>query len=170
MYLQAVGKDGGDQTPFRPLFGPAARGPTTAPPALPTGGRQGVDLRSVHGDKTNKQAAPWTDIYALGAVAYFAISGHVPPKAPDRLRIDRLPPVADAAPRLHPGLAAAVDAALAVQEADRPQSIAQWRMMLDGTVAPVPPREDSVPPAMTDWTTSPAWRGSWAGARNATCG
>ena len=28
------------------------------PPALPTGGRQGVDLpRSVHGDKTNKQAA-----------------------------------------------------------------------------------------------------------------
>ena len=28
------------------------------PPALPTGGCQGVDLpRSVHGDKTNKQAA-----------------------------------------------------------------------------------------------------------------
>ena len=30
------------------------------PPALPTGGCQGVDLpRSVHGDKTNKQAANW---------------------------------------------------------------------------------------------------------------
>ena len=31
------------------------------PPALPTGGRQGVDLpRSVHGDKTNKQDGTFT--------------------------------------------------------------------------------------------------------------
>ena len=30
--IQDVGKDGGDQTPLRPLFGQAARGPTTATP------------------------------------------------------------------------------------------------------------------------------------------
>lgn len=90
-----------------------------------------------------ERQGPWTDIYALGAAAYFALSGRVPPKAPDRLRIDRLPPVADAASRpVHPGLAAAVDAALAVHETDRPQSVAQWRMMLDGTGAPAPPRDD----------------------------
>ena len=36
------------------------------PPALPTGGCQGVDLpRSVHGDKTNKQAAPVAPLLLL---------------------------------------------------------------------------------------------------------
>ena len=91
-----------------------------------------------------ERQGPWTDIYALGAVAYFALSGQVPPKAPDRLRIDRLTPVADAAPRsVQAGLAAAVSAALGVNEADRPQSVAQWRMMLDGSVVPVP-----VPPVL----------------------
>ena len=39
--IQAVGKDGGDQTPFRPLFGPAARGPTTATPGAPNRGAPG---------------------------------------------------------------------------------------------------------------------------------
>lgn len=87
----------------------------------------------------HERQGPWTDIYALGAVAYFALSGQVPPKAPDRLRTDRLPPVADAASRpVHPGLGAAVDAALAVHEADRPQSVVEWRTMLHGTTDPVP--------------------------------
>ena len=36
--IQAVGKDGGDQTPLRPLFGQAARGPTTATPGAPNRG------------------------------------------------------------------------------------------------------------------------------------
>ena len=80
---------------------------------------------------------PWTDIYALGAVAYVALSGRLPDTAPDRVRGDRLPPVADAARRsVHAGLAAAVDAALAVDEGNRPQTVLEWRAMLeDGPAA-----------------------------------
>ena len=100
-----------------------------------------------YGEQQERQG-PWTDIYALGAVAYFALSGRVPPKAPDRLRTDRLPPVADAASRpVDPGLVAAVDSALAVHEADRPQSVVQWRTMLDRAAEPVPfpPEDDGAP-------------------------
>ena len=90
----------------------------------------------------------WTDIYALGAVAYMALSGIVPDEARVRRHDDRLLPVADAVNRpMHPGLAAAVDAALAVNEADRPQSLAEWRAMLDDPSHPpplLPPTDDVV--------------------------
>ena len=75
---------------------------------------------------------PWTDIYALGAVAYWALSGQVPEDATERVRTDSLPPLGEAAPgRVSRGLAAAVDAALAVNEADRPQSLEAWRALLE---------------------------------------
>ena len=58
---------------------------------------------------------PWTDIYALGALAYWALSGEVPEDATERVRRDRLPPAAEAARgRVSARLAAAVDAALTV--------------------------------------------------------
>ena len=40
---------------------------------------------------------PWTDIYALGALAYEALSGQVPEDATERVRRDRLRPVAEVA-------------------------------------------------------------------------
>ena len=67
---------------------------------------------------------PWTDIYALGALAYEALSGQVPDDATERVRADRLRPMAEAAPQhVSAGLGAAIDAALAVDEEDRPQSL-----------------------------------------------
>ena len=78
----------------------------------------------------------WTDIYALGALAYFALTGEVPTAATERTRRDPLPPVSEAAPRgVSTGLASAVDAALAVYAEDRPQSLEAWSALLEGRPA-----------------------------------
>ena len=82
---------------------------------------------------------PWTDIYALGALAYWALGGGVPEDATERVRNDRLRPLAEVAPAtVSAELTAAVDAALAVNEEDRPQSLAEWWAVLDGPAAERP--------------------------------
>ena len=81
---------------------------------------------------------PWTDIYALGAVAYVALSGHEPEVATERVRgDDPMPGLALVAPGVSDELARAVDVALAVDEGDRPQDVAAWREMLEVPLAGV---------------------------------
>ena len=69
---------------------------------------------------------PFTDLYALGALAYRAIAGE-PPQAPfKRLAANADPPAMSAgAGRYAPALLAAIDWALAVQPQDRPQTAAK---------------------------------------------
>ena len=63
---------------------------------------------------------PWTDIYALGALAYEALIGQVPDDATERVLEDRLRPMGEVAPQgVSAGLGAAIDAALAVDGRDR---------------------------------------------------
>jgi len=74
---------------------------------------------------------PWTDIYALGAVAYRAITGEAPPDATERVRKDPMTPATDAARGKYSAkFLAAVDWALAVDEDKRPQDVDAWREVL----------------------------------------
>ena len=103
---------------------------------LPTPGFAPIEQYSPSGKQ-----GPWSDIYALGAVGYAALTGQVPVDAPERVRRDTLPDVrAAAAQPIGAALALAVKAAMQVDEADRPQHSDDWRRMLVAT-----PREDVAP-------------------------
>ncbi|MBK9080354.1 MAG: serine/threonine protein kinase [Hyphomicrobium sp.] len=86
--------------------------------------------------ETSKQQGPWTDIYALAATLYHAVTGKRPPDSPSRMLKDEMIPAQDAAlssyrapflDAIQRGLALGIDA--------RPQSVAEWRGAL---LAPVP--------------------------------
>jgi serine/threonine protein kinase len=77
-----------------------------------------------------KQGA-WTDIYALAAVVYFAITGKPPTPSVGRMMNDTLVPMVQAgAGRYSEAFLSAIDRALAVKPDDRPQSMAELRELL----------------------------------------
>lgn len=87
---------------------------------------------------TSARQGPWTDIYALSATLYHAITGKPPPNVFDRMMDDRY----ESLGRLQPagfarGLLIGLDAGLAVKASDRPQTIPGWRIVLSQTVAAV---------------------------------
>ncbi|MBS0522554.1 MAG: protein kinase [Proteobacteria bacterium] len=82
---------------------------------------------------TSAKQGPWTDIYGLAATLYHAITGAAPSNAIDRLLVDELEPLAKLAlPGFDRALLAGIDAGLAVRAEHRPQSIADWRRLLQG--------------------------------------
>ena len=78
--------------------------------------------------ETSRQQGPWSDIYALAATLYHAVTGKRPPDAPSRVVRDELVPAREAARATYrPGFLAAIDRALTLPIEARPQSIAAWR-------------------------------------------
>ena len=83
---------------------------------------------------TRGRQGPWTDIYALGAICYRAMTGETLIDATERVRRDPLVPLSkQSIPEGYPGFfPGAVDRALSVDEEERPRSIGEWRDMLEG--------------------------------------
>ncbi len=84
-----------------------------------------------YADLTAMKQGAWTDIYALGAVAYFAITGQAPMPSVGRMISDSLVPLSKAAiGRYSPGFLEGIDRALAVKPDDRPQNVGELRALL----------------------------------------
>ncbi len=77
---------------------------------------------------------PWTDIYALAATIYYAITKKTPPGSTERLMEDDLPPISVLAPTgFRASFLNAIDWGLKLPPKERPQSIDAWRdMLIDG--------------------------------------
>jgi serine/threonine protein kinase len=123
---------------------------------------------------TSARQGPWTDIYGLSATFYHAITGGPPPSAFDRMLADDFRPLSEIAPEgFAPALLAGIDHGLSVRASARPQTISDWRAILQGKV-PVPepvaqpePVPGTAPTATNEPTPPPAARSSrglWLGA------
>ena len=83
-----------------------------------------LEQYSPHG----KQQGPWTDIYALSAVAYRCITGNVPIDATERVQGDELMLASEIGQgRCPAGLLTAVDQGLSLKREERPQDLKAWR-------------------------------------------
>ncbi|MDP1534169.1 MAG: serine/threonine-protein kinase, partial [Rubrivivax sp.] len=97
---------------------------------------------------------PWTDVYALAAVVYYAIIGKTPPTSVGRLLNDTYVPLTEAAAgRYSERFLSAIDRALAVRPEQRTQTIGQLRADLGlEEIPPDPyatlplPQDVAVPP------------------------
>jgi serine/threonine protein kinase len=84
-----------------------------------------------YSDDGSVSQGPWTDIYALAAVMYFAILKKPPPSSIARIVKDSLVPLqSDDAPGYSPKFLQAVNQGLALHSHDRPQSMDEFRRLL----------------------------------------
>lgn len=81
--------------------------------------------------RSRGQQGPWTDIYALGATFYCALTGERPPPAPDRLYQDTLIPPSALGAGLPHAAESVLLKALAVRSEQRFQTVAEFQAALE---------------------------------------
>ena len=137
---QNIGPDAIMLTPVGPvLLGFASAEHTTAAlnhtPAVAL--KPGFAAIEQYGGIAETTRGPWTDLYALAAVVYAAITGEDPAPAANRLADDRLAPLSGIAAGLYgQRFLAAIDAALAVQPERRPRDHLQFRALMGDIETP----------------------------------
>ncbi len=98
-----------------------------------------------YADTVSMKQGPWTDVYALCAVAYSIITGRAPAPAVSRVIADELVPLTRAANgKYSTELLYALDMGLSVKPQQRPQSIAELRALF----APVVATAGAAPPTL----------------------
>ncbi|MBA4175475.1 MAG: septum site-determining protein [Leptothrix sp. (in: Bacteria)] len=94
---------------------------------------------------------PWTDLYALGATLHYLLLNRPPPPATARaVHDDASALVPGACPGNSENFLRTIDWMLAPRPADRPQSVAALREVLDGT-RQAPRRRIETEPAPSQW-------------------
>jgi len=91
--------------------------------ALVTPGYAPFEQYTAHAEQ-----GPWSDIYALGGLLFFAVTGDNPPDALARMKADRIPELLERAQkRYSEAFLNAIQWALQIEEKNRPQSVSEWR-------------------------------------------
>ena len=98
---------------------------------------------------------PFTDVYALAATLYHALSGQAPPPSPDRAAGVELRPLEELNPLITPALARAVETALEISVPKRPPTVEAWLQLLQSALAPPPTPTPFVPIQNTAPTRTP---------------
>jgi len=140
VWHQNIGPDEILLTPFGPVllgFAAAAHaieGMNHTPAAALKAGFAAIEQ---YGSEAATTRGPWTDLYALAAVIYAAITGSEPAPAADRLTHDKLRPLAVVAAGLYSArFLTAIDAAMAVQPKQRPANHTEFRGLMGDIEAP----------------------------------
>ena len=137
-------------TPAGPVllgFGSAARAIESIHHTPAKALRPGFAAIEQYGSEAGSTRGPWTDLYALAATVYTAVTGADPAPAADRLAHDHVRPLSVVAAGLYSaGFLAAIDAAMAIQPQQRPANHAEFRALMGDIESPatvvLAPRRD----------------------------
>ena len=84
---------------------------------------------------SKSEQGPWTDIYALGGVLFYSVTGEQPPDALSRLKDDTVDEVLNQARGRYSGeFLDAIHWAIKLDEKKRPQTVTEWRRKILGDV------------------------------------
>ncbi|MEO8310998.1 MAG: protein kinase [Caldimonas sp.] len=137
---QNIGPDEIVLTPFGPVllgFASAAHAIEAMNHTPAAALKAGFAAIEQYGSEAATTRGPWTDLYALAAVIYAAITGSEPAPAADRLATDRVRPLSVVAAGLYSArFLTAIDSAMAVQPKQRPADHTEFRALMGDIDAP----------------------------------